>query len=385
MGTNMSRTASRASVRVATHDDNTVAAIEAALDARIPIALLHPKLAAEQLAAQRSAIDGARLDPEDAVILFTSGSTGSARGVVLSHAAIDAAAAATWEHLGEQDDDVWACPLPLAHAGGLSIIVRCRARARARARARVTSTCTIAAGDTLASLVPAQLAELLDDPGWRPPRSLRAVLLGGAAAPRPLVDAALARDVPILQTYGMTESLGMVATAQTPGGPLIPLPGVTITAGTRDAPDVIGIRAPMLASRYLDDGSAITPQLVTRDLGFLDGGALHVVGRVDDMIITGGENVHPTAVEAVLAATPGVRAVAVFGVADAKWGQTVAAALVADAGFDEAGALAHWHRALPPFARPRRVTRIAALPRLPSGKVDRRALAALPTSAITYG
>jgi len=238
-------------------------------------------------------------------------------------------------------------------------------------------------GVTIASLVPAQLAQLLEDPTWRPAPQLRAVLLGGAAAPPALVEAAVARGVPVLPTYGLTETFGQVATARTPGGRPVVLDGVTIEAGSRHAPERISIRGAMLASRYLD-GTAIAPELATADLGFVDDGELHVLGRADDVIISGGENVHPTQVEAVLAATPGVRAAAAFGVPDATWGQVVGAAISVAAGFDRDGAIARWHASLPPHARPRRLVIVEELPRLPSGKLDRRSLGGLGGVQIEY-
>ena len=102
------------------------------------------------------------------------------------------------------------------------------------------------------------------------------------------------------------------------------------------------------------------------------------------MIITGGENVHPSAIEVVLAATPGVRAACAFGASDERWGQVVAAALVVDPAFDARTAATHWHAALPAHARPRRLAICTALPLLPSGKVDRRAAATLPASPVDY-
>jgi O-succinylbenzoic acid--CoA ligase len=241
---------------------------------------------------------------------------------------------------------------------------------------------------TLASLVPTQLAALLDDPQWRPPAQLRAVLLGGAAAPPALLARAADRGVPFLLTYGMTETLGQLATAPLaragdPHAPLVPLTGVTLGGGTPDEPRPITVRAAMLATRYLE-GADIAPVLTTADLGYLADGALHIAGRRDDVIITGGENIHPAAIEAVLAATPHVGAACVFGVADERWGQVVGAALVVDSTFTLRAALDHWHAQLPPHARPRRLAICAQLPLRPSGKVDRRAAAHLPSVSVEY-
>ncbi|TMQ09518.1 MAG: 2-succinylbenzoate--CoA ligase, partial [Deltaproteobacteria bacterium] len=381
-----------ASVIVATPSIDTVLAVHAALAARRPIALLHHRLPAEEARRQRALVERTPLPPDAAVVLFTSGSTGAARGVVLSRAALIAAAEASAQHLGWRDDDRWLLALSLAHAGGLSIVIRCLAARRPIAlcdrdfdRGQVAA---LLERCTLASLVPTQLAALLDDPTWRPPARLRAVLLGGAAAPPALLERAARRGVPFLATYGMTESLGQLATAPPDragdaSAPLVALPGVIFETGSRAAPAPIRVRAPMLATCYLD-GAPIAPVFTTADLGYLDGGALHVAGRSDDVIITGGENVQPAAVEAVLTATPGVRAACVFGLRDERWGQLVAAALVVDPSFDPTSAAERWRAALPGHALPRRLALCAALPMLPTGKIDRRATAALPTSAVDY-
>lgn len=371
----------------------TVATIESALTARTPIALLHAKLPAHELGRQRALVDAATLPDDAAAVLFTSGSTGAARGVVLSHAALDAAAAASAAHLGWHEDDRWLLALSTAHAGGLAIVVRCLSAGRPivllEGEADREALAAALARSTLASLVPTQLAMLLDDPAWRSPPDLRAVLLGGAAAPIPLLEEAERRGVPFLTSYGLTETFGQIATASLaragdPRAPLVPLAGVELTAGTRAAPARIVVRAPMLATCYLD-GTPIAPAFATADLGFLEDGALHVVGRVDDVIITGGENVHPAEVEAVLSATPGVRAACAFAVADPRWGQIVGCAISIAAPFDLCTATARWHAALPPHARPRLLATTDALPLLPGGKIDRRAAAALPAQPVDYG
>jgi O-succinylbenzoic acid--CoA ligase len=362
---------------VATPNIDTLLAIYAALEAQHPLALLHAKHV--EVARESALVAAAALPDDTAFVLFTSGSTGPARGVVLSRAAI--VAATTASRLGWRAGDRWLCCLPLAHAGGLSIVVRCLA-----ARTPVVLldgdfdpdrvlALACDARATLLSLVPAQLAALADRAA---PPALRAVLLGGAAAAPSLVARAVAAGWPVLPTYGLTETFGQVATATEPGGPPIVLPGVTITAA-----DTLRIRGPMLATAYLD-GEAIAPELVTADVGTLAGDALHVRGRRDDVIITGGENVHPVEVEAVLAATPGVRAACVFGVPDARWGQLVAAAIVADRELDLDAARARWHAQLPAHARPRRLAHVAELPHTPSGKIDRRRAAELATTALEY-
>jgi o-succinylbenzoate---CoA ligase len=358
----------------------TILAIYAALEANQPLALLHPRQSAIELERQRALACEADLPDDSAFVLFTSGSTARPRGVVLSRTAILAAAAASAARLGWRDDDRWLLCLPMAHAGGLSIVVRCLVARRpvvlldgdfdaARVHALVRDRRA-----TLASVVPAQLAALVEDP----PEALRAVLVGGAAAAPALVDAAVARGWPVRPTYGLTETFGQVATATEPGGVPVLLPGVSITCG-----ESIRVRGPMLATRYLD-GAPIAPELVTADIGDLDGEHLHVRGRRDDVIVTGGEKVHPLEIEAVLARTPGVRAACVFGVPDARWGQVVGAAIEIDGAFAERAAAAAWHEALPAHARPRRLATVVRLPQLASGKLDRRAIAALPTIALAY-
>jgi O-succinylbenzoic acid--CoA ligase len=158
-----------------------------------------------------------------------------------------------------------------------------------------------------------------------------------------------------------------------------PLPGITLRAGTSAAPAPIEILGPVCMTGYLGEPPLPEPRLVTSDDGFLDHrGHLHVVGRRDDIIITGGSNVSPLAVEEELRATPGVVDACVFPVADPRWGQLVAAALVVDAGFALEAALVHWATHLPPSHRPRALVLAARLPLGATGKVDRRAAAALP-------
>ena len=372
---------------IATPELATLAAVYDALERRVPIALHHHRLPDGELERQRAQLE--RVPEGTAVVLFTSGSTKAARGVALSRAALLAACEAN--ALGWRADDRWLLALSMAHAGGLAVAVRCLAARRpvvllegdfsAERAARLIADRRV----TIASLVPAQLAALLDDPSWRPPAHLRAILLGGAAAPPTLLAAAAAREVPFFTSYGMTETFGQIATARhagDPDAPLVALPGVEIYGGTGKHPAPVRVRGPMLATCYLD-GTPIAPELVTSDLGYVDD-AVHLLGRADDVIITGGENVHPLSVEAIVSQTPGVRSACAFGVPDPRWGQVVAIALSVDATFDLAAAQTRWRAGLPAHARPRRLAIAEHLPALPSGKPDRRATALLPTEPLAY-
>jgi o-succinylbenzoate---CoA ligase len=364
---------------IATPSIGTILAVHAALEAQRPLGLVHAKLAPAEQARQLAAMT--ELADDTAFVLFTSGSTGAARGAVLSRAAITAAADASAAVLGWNDDDRWLSCLPMAHAGGLSIVVRCLAARRpvvlheGEFDAGAVSALSRTARATFASLVPTQLAALVDHAH----HALRAVVLGGAAAAPSLVADAVARGWPILPSYGLTETFGQIATAREPGGPPVALPGVEVAAR-----ETLCIRGPMLATRYLD-GAPIAPELITADLGTVDAdGTVHILGRRDDVIVTGGEKVHPLEVEAVLAETPGVRAACAFAVPDARWGHVVGAAIATDGGFDQVAALARWRAALPVHACPRRLVALAQLPMLASGKLDRRAIASLPTVSVEY-
>jgi O-succinylbenzoic acid--CoA ligase len=364
---------------VATPSIDTILAVHAALAAETPLALVHAKLPADE---QRVQLDIGTLPAGTAFVLYTSGSTGRAKGVMLSRAAITAAADASAAGLGWRDDDRWLSCLPMAHSGGLSIVVRCLLARKPvvlhDADFDPAAVLELARSHraTLMSLVPTQLAALAHSP---PPPALRAVILGGAAAAPALVAEAVARGSPILPSYGLTETFGQIATARVPGGLPVALPGVEIVAR-----ETLCVRGPMLATGYVG-GGAIAPELVTADLGSVDAdGTVHVTGRRDDVIVTGGEKVQPLDVEAVVCATRGVTAACAFGVPDDRYGAVVGVAIAIDHQFAIADARTRWRAALANHARPRRIAVVAELPLLASGKLDRRTIAMLPTEPVVY-
>jgi O-succinylbenzoic acid--CoA ligase len=316
-------------------------------------------------------------------LVRTSGSSGAPKTVWLSREAFLASAEASAANLGWHNDDRWLLAMPLSHVGGLSILVRgLVARACVVLRPEVPFEAGAVAAQierdrvTLASMVPTMLVRMLDA-GWRPPACLRALLLGGAGASPELLARAEDRGVPVLTTYGLTEACSQVTTqpygTRNRGelGAGRPVRGAEV----RIVDGEIQVRGPMLAGGYVDTPSPFTGDgfLRTGDLGAIDaGGNLHVLGRRDDRIVTGGENVDPVEVERALARCPGVRAACVVGVADREWGERVAALVVAD-GAAERDVIAWAHEHLAPRARPRVVRLVAELPLTASGKLDRAA------------
>lgn len=368
----------------------TLTTIYALLELRAPMLMVHPRLQTPErevllaTAAQR----GPAGVPDAAAVLFTSGTTGQPRAAVLSRAAFVASARASEANLGWRDDDCWFMCMTVAHVGGLSILTRCLMARRTVAVserfdapgfvARITEDRA-----TLASMVPTMLASVLDaHRGWRPPAHLRGILIGGAAAPRALLVRAAERGLPVMPTYGLTETCSQVTTVTYAQGQSMihagsgaALPGAEL----RVVDGQIEVRGPMLMSGYWGEPPlAQDGWFATGDLGEIDAhGNLHVLARRSDLIVTGGENVYPAEVEQALEALPGIAAAGVFGVPDEHWGQTVAAALVTDRAVPEAMLFAHVDACLAPHKRPRRVCFVAKLPQTPGGKLDRRALSAL--------
>ncbi len=326
--------------------------------------------------------------PEAALIISTSGSEGEPRAVQLSNAQLSNAAAAANLRLGLKAGDFWLNCLPLYHIGGQSILWRCALGGATVVLHEGFEPAAIAHDFvrhtiTHISLVPAMLAGLLDA-GIAPPSTLRCAMIGGAALSQPLYQRGLAAGWPLRPSYGMSETGAQIATWQPEDGPwhdglvgrVMPGHEVAIADDGR-----IRLRGPQLMLGYLDgSGLGTGGWLTTGDLGRLDAeGRLTVLGRADDMLISGGKNVHPLEVESCLAACPGVIDVAVAGRPDPVWGDLVVALVVGPVDFEELQA--HARRYLPNAALPRRVLRLDRLPRNATGKLERAALRQLAREA----
>jgi O-succinylbenzoic acid--CoA ligase len=389
-----------AGVRLLLHDDANAAAA-AATGAQTTVLPLHR--------LSRSDFDGQRMDGGPIHlgrvqgIVYTSGTTGTPKAAQLTFGNWWFGASASALHLGHDPADRWLAALPLFHVGGLAILYR-----------SVIGGIPVTLQDgfdgdeaivaierdrvTLVSLVEATLDRLVAaSPRSGSLASLRVALLGGGPAAPSLVDAAVARGVPVAPTYGLTEAASQVATL--PPGDAVRLPGC------------VGWSLPHVEVRVERDGGALSPGAEgeiairgpglmrgyrgaeplrpgawfrTGDIGRLDeSNRLYVLDRRNDLIVSGGENVYPAEVEAALLRHPSVDEAAVVGMPDHRWGSVPVGYLVMQPGavLDEQAVLSAAGEVLAPFKRPRRLIVVDALPRNAGGKVVRRLLPLVDRSA----
>lgn len=326
------------------------------------------------------------------LIVHSSGSEGEPRGVMHSDAGVAAASNAACRRLDFSADDLWLGCLAPWHIGGIAIVERAL-----HSGASVLLQPGFEAGEVWwalqdhpvshLSLVPAMLAALLEEAAVQaPPPSLRRVLIGGAALDPGLQRRAVERGWPLCVSYGLSEAGSQAATRcdpgleWSPGDVGRPIDGMELKlesqAGTEGR---ILLRGPMLMAGYLNPllvpGNGLTADgwFRTGDLGRLDDrGNLQVLGRCDDVIISGGVNVHPAPLERLLHGHPAVREAVVVGTPDTCYGEIVTA--VVSGSIDTEQLLAWCRERLASPQRPRRVIVLERLPRLPGGKLDRRRL-----------
>ncbi|SDS90236.1 AMP-binding protein [Microlunatus soli] len=335
-------------------------------------------------------------EPDAAVIVSTSGSTGTPKGVVLSRSAISASAAATHARLGGAGH--WLLALPTHYVAGLMVVTRAVAAdvgvsdvgSDLSGLARVLAADDI--GRSYLSLVPTQLARALDDPDLSAALSrVDAVLLGGAAARPDLLRRAAEADIDVVTTYGMSETCGGCVYDG------VPLQGVTISLAD---PDADGVGRVLLGGPTVFSGYRLQPELTgttltspstgsgvavrTNDRGRIVGDRLEVLGRFDDVIISGGLKIDLAAVERAARDWPALVGgeLAMIGVPDEEWGSRLVCC-AEQVGRPQPGAPADL-AALQDFLtgrvarheRPRELIMMARLPRTSSGKIDRQRLLA---------
>ena len=343
------------------------------------------------------------VDPEQAFALVpTSGSSGHPKIVVLSRRAVLASAAASAANLGMLAEERWLLCLPLSHVGALAVVVRMLAARRTvvlfdsgdaglLASSRALAARIVASRVSIVSLVPALLERLLHE-GFTPPPSLRAVLLGGAACSPDLAERAWRAHIPLLTSYGLTETGSQVVARPYADryAPVAlrddrvssgrPLAGVELKiVGER-----IAVKGPALLTRYQGAGPPAVDAdgwFLTQDRGVLgEHGDLFVLGRTDLVLVTGGENVDPEEVERALRGLPDVADACVFGLPCAEFGQKIAAVVVLtpsglslDPGLRIDALCAGLADRIARSKIPRSFVFAAALPLTVTGKLDRAA------------
>lgn len=333
-------------------------------------------------------------------IVFTSGTQGQPKGAMLTFGNHFWSAAGSSYKLGTLPDDRWLLCMPLYHVGGLAIIFRCCLYGTAVVLQNgfdpeKVDQALDQQSVTLVSLVPTMLHRLLEHRGERPfPPGLRHVLLGGAAANPTLVERCIEQQVPLALTYGLTEAASQVATAipedvrRAPESVGQPLMFTQVKIVGRDGQTLpqgeigeIAVSGPTVMRGYYQDRAATDRALHngwlrTGDLGRWTAHGLEVVQRRIDLIISGGENVYPSEIEAVLTRHPSVADACVVGLPDEEWGQRVAAAIEArQAGLTGEELEAYCRQHLAAYKVPRRIEIVDSLPRTASGKMRRGAVA----------
>jgi O-succinylbenzoic acid--CoA ligase len=310
--------------------------------------------------------------------VLSSGSTGTPKPIGLTYGNFLWSAMGGAYNIGVDPADRWLCCMPLSHIAGLSIVIRSAiygTTAVVHDGFEVERVARSLVGDriTVLSLVSTMLSRLLD--AGADLSGPRAILVGGGPVPESILAAALDRGATVVQTYGLTETCSQVTTLApedalrklgSAGRPLL-------SSHVRIRGGEILVQGPTVApGRYDESG-----WLHTGDLGHIDEeGFLYVSDRIDDMIVTGGENVVPSEVEEVLLAHPAVVEAAVVGREDPEWQQAVTAVVVLAPGAEVTPDELRHHCAatLAGYKVPKRVELAAALPRTPSGKLMRRAL-----------
>ncbi|MCW2830264.1 MAG: AMP-dependent synthetase, partial [Aeromicrobium sp.] len=263
-------------------------------------------------------------DGGEPVVIRTSGSTGEPKDVVLSHAAVVASATASIDRLGGPGG--WLQAMPVTGVGGFQVLVRSALAGLepsfAGEHPSLPEAIAAIPGDRrYSSLVPTQVHRLLASGSPQLFASLDALLIGGAAVPPELLDALA--DVPVVRTYGMSETCGGCVYDG------VPLDGVQVRI---DEAGQVQIAGSMLFDGYVDaEATALVLRdgwFSTADLGEIADGVLHVTGRVDDVVISGGVNIALPAVTVALRGLDGVRDAVALGVPDDEWGARVVAYVV---------------------------------------------------------
>ena len=352
----------------------------ACLETHQPLCILPASARREELAQATERMRG--IDRDIALVLFTSGSQGQPKGVMLSRSALVASAEASARRHTWQDQERWLCCLPLHHIGGLSVLLRCLIDRQTAVLLDGFEVETVAralhqGAITRVSMVPTMLWRLLEA-GHRAPPGLRLVLIGGAALDPQLMERALAAGYPVVHSYGLTETASQIVVMGRA------LDGVQL----RVRRGRLEVRGPMLMRDYLpphsDAAIGADGWLQTQDRARLHAdGRVSILGRSDSVIISGGENIDLQKVEAGVQRCSGVKLCVALGLPHPEWGQELVALVLGAPGLDGARLRAEVDARLEGHLRPKRLLLVEEIPLLDNGKVDRQNARAIAESQHT--
>lgn len=326
-------------------------------------------------------------------IIYTSGTTGFPKGVMHTYGNHWWSAIGSMLNLGLNSNDKWMAALPIFHVGGLSIFIRSviygiPVYLVEKYNKQRMHDAIVSKGVTIVSVVTVMLNELIDSLGDnRYPDSLRCLLLGGGPAPKSTLEAAKKRNMPVFQSYGMTETSSQIVTLSSDdalnkigssGKPLFPAQ-LQIDKSDGDVGELF-VKGPMVTQGYLNNetktNKTITDGwLATGDLGYLDEeGFLFVVDRRKDLIISGGENIYPTEIESVLSSMDVIYEAGVAGKVDARWGQVPVAFVVKQKETTVEAIFNYMEKKLARYKIPKEIYFLDQLPRNASNKIVRSEL-----------